>query len=315
MRYYAGVDLGGTNTKIGILDIDGNIFKSSIIKTFSDRGVDDTLNRIWETIRNLVQELDIDIKNLSGIGIGIPGPVKDQSIVKFFANFPWEKNINVKELMEKISGVETKLDNDVNIIAMGEAKYGAAKSSSSSVTIALGTGIGGGIYINGSLISGFSGAGGEIGHIKLEKDGKLCGCGQRGCFEAYASATGMIREAVSRLAVNKSNLLYKLIDKKIDKLEAKDIFDAAKQGDSFSLDIIDYETEYLAMGIGNILNILNPEVIVIGGGVALAGDILFNPLKEKLKKYVLPVALEDLKIVPGVLGNEAGIKGAVGLFA
>lgn len=315
MRYYAGVDLGGTNTKIGILDIDGNIFKSSIIKTFSDRGVDDTLNRIWETIRNLVQELDIDIKNLSGIGIGIPGPVKDQSIVKFFANFPWEKNINVKELMEKISGVETKLDNDVNIIAMGEAKYGAAKGSSSSVTIALGTGIGGGIYINGSLISGFSGAGGEIGHIKLEKDGKLCGCGQRGCFEAYASATGMIREAVSRLAVNKNNLLYELIDRKIDKLEAKDIFDAAKQGDSFSLDIIEYETEYLAMGIGNILNILNPEVIVIGGGVALAGDILFNPLKEKLKKYVLSVALEDLKIVPGVLGNEAGIKGAVGLFA
>ena len=315
MRYYAGVDLGGTNTKIGILDIDGNIFKSSIIKTFSDRDVDDTLNRIWETIKNLVQELDIDIKNLSGIGIGIPGPVKDQSIVKFFANFPWEKNINVKELMEKISGVETKLDNDVNIIAMGEAKYGAAKGSSSSVTIALGTGIGGGIYINGSLISGFSGAGGEIGHIKLEKDGKLCGCGQRGCFEAYASATGMIREAVSRLAVNKSNLLYELIDRKIDKLKAKDIFDAAKQGDSFSLDIIEYETEYLAMGIGNILNILNPEVIVIGGGVALAGDILFNPLKEKLKKHVLPVALEDLKIVPGVLGNEAGIKGAVRLFA
>lgn len=315
MRYYAGVDLGGTNTKIGILDIDGNIFKSSIIKTFSDRGVDDTLNRIWETIKNLVQELDIDIKNLSGIGIGIPGPVKDQSIVKFFANFPWEKNINVKELMEKISGVETKLDNDVNIIAMREAKYGAAKDSSSSVTIALGTGIGGGTYINGSLISGFSGAGGEIGHIKLEKDGKLCDCGQRGCFEAYASATGMIREAVSRLAVNKSNLLYELIDRKIDKLKAKDIFDAAKQGDSFSLDIIEYETEYLAMGIGNILNILNPEVIVIGGGVALAGDILFNPLKEKLKKHVLPVALEDLKIVPGVLGNEAGIKGAVRLFA
>lgn len=315
MRYYAGVDLGGTNTKIGILDIDGNIFKSSIIKTFSDRDVDDTLNRIWETIKNLVQELDIDIKNLSGIGIGIPGPVKDQSIVKFFANFPWEKNINVKELMEKISGVETKLDNDVNIIAMGEAKYGAAKDSSSSVTIALGTGIGGGTYINGSLISGFSGAGGEIGHIKLEKDGKLCDCGQRGCFEAYASATGMIREAVSRLAVNKSNLLYELIDRKIDKLKAKDIFDAAKQGDSFSLDIIEYETEYLAMGIGNILNILNPEVIVIGGGVALAGDILFNPLKEKLKKHVLPVALEDLKIVPGVLGNEAGIKGAVRLFA
>lgn len=314
MNYYAGVDLGGTNTKIGILNREGDILKSRIIKTLSAEGVDNTLERIWKTIQELAQELDINIKNIKGIGLGIPGPVLEQSIVAFFANFPWERNINIKEKLEKLTGIETKLDNDANIIALGEAKYGAAKGSKSSVTVALGTGIGGGIYIDGKLVSGAKGAGGEVGHMKIVKDGKLCGCGQRGCFEAYVSATGLIREAVSRLTVNKQNLLYKMIDGDLMRLEAKDIFDAAREGDAFSLDLVDYEAEYLALGIANILNIINPEVVVLGGGVALAGDILLNPMREKMVKYALPVTLEELKIVQGVLGNEAGIKGAVGLF-
>ena len=314
MNYYAGVDLGGTNTKIGILNREGDILKSRIIKTLSAEGVDNTLERIWKIIQELAQELDINIKNIKGIGLGIPGPVLEQSIVAFFANFPWERNINIKEKLEKLTGIETKLDNDANIIALGEAKYGAAKGSKSSVTVALGTGIGGGIYIDGKLVSGAKGAGGEVGHMKIVKDGKLCGCGQRGCFEAYVSATGLIREAVSRLTVNKQNLLYKMIDGDLMKLEAKDIFDAAREGDAFSLDLVDYEAEYLALGIANILNIINPEVVVLGGGVALAGDILLNPMREKMVKYALPVTLEELQIVQGVLGNEAGIKGAVGLF-
>ena len=282
MNYYAGVDLGGTNTKIGILNREGDILKSRIIKTLSAEGVDNTLERIWKTIQELAQELDINIKNIKGIGLGIPGPVLEQSIVAFFANFPWERNINIKEKLEKLTGIETKLDNDANIIALGEAKYGAAKGSKSSVTVALGTGIGGGIYIDGKLVSGAKGAGGEVGHMKIVKDGKLCGCGQRGCFEAYVSATGLIREAVSRLTVNKQNLLYKMIDGDLMKLEAKDIFDAAREGDAFSLDLVDYEAEYLALGIANILNIINPEVVVLGGGVALAGDILLNPMREKM---------------------------------
>lgn len=315
MDYYVGIDLGGTNTKIGLLNIEGDILKSSIIKTLSSEGVDKTMERIWSVIQELVKETDVNIENVKGIGMGIPGPVEDQSIVAFFANFPWGTNVNVKEKLEKITGIETKLDNDANIIALGEAKYGAAKGSKSSVTVALGTGIGGGIYVNGMLISGFKGAGGEIGHMKIVKDGRVCGCGQKGCFEAYASATGLIREAVSRLTVNKQNLLYTMIEGNIAGLEAKDIFAAAKEGDAFSLDLVDYEAEYLAMGIANILNIINPEAIVLGGGVALAGDILLDPLRKKLEKYALPVTLEDLKIVQGMLGNEAGIKGAVGLFS
>ncbi|MBM6874556.1 ROK family protein [Fusobacterium mortiferum] len=314
MNYYVGIDLGGTNTKIGILNIDGEIFKSTVIKTLSSEGAERTLTRIWEAAKGLAEELKVDVCDIKGIGIGIPGPVINQSVVAFFANFSWGEDVNIKSMMERISGVETRLDNDVNIIALGEAKYGAARGSRTSVTVALGTGVGGGIYIDGKLISGFMGAGGEIGHMKIVRDGKLCGCGQKGCFEAYASATGLIREAVSRLMVNKQNLLYTMIEGKLDVLEAKDIFDAAKEGDKFSLDLVDYEAEYLAMGIGNILNIINPERIVLGGGVAMAGDILMVPMKEKLKKYALPVALKNIDIVQGVLGNEAGIKGAVGLF-
>lgn len=314
MKYFTGVDIGGTNTKIGILNEKGDILKSIVIKTESIKGVDYTLNKIWETVKELSKNINISIDEIEGIGMGIPGPVINQSIVGFFANFPWEKNINLSEMMEKISGKKTKLDNDVNVIALGEAIYGAGKGFSKSLTVALGTGIGGGIIIDGKIISGATGAGGEIGHMKLEREGKLCGCGQKGCFEAYASATGIIREAISRLQVNKNNGLYRAIDGDLNKLEAKHIFDEAKTGDKFSLDLVDYISEYLAMGISNLLNILNPEIVILSGGVALAGDILLDKVKEKIPKYALDITFEKLKIKLGKLGNDSGIKGASALI-
>ena len=313
MEYFVGIDIGGTNSKIGILNSDGDILKSTSIKTESIEGVDYTLNKIWGTVLELSDELDISRDMIKGIGMGIPGPVIDQKKVGFFANFPWEKNINISEKMEEISGIKTRLDNDVNVIALGETLYGDGKVYSKSVTIALGTGVGGGIFIDGKLISGATGAGGEIGHMKLEKEGKVCGCGQKGCFEAYASATGVIREALSRLQINKNNELYRLIDGDLNKLEAKHVFDAAKKGDKFSLEIVDYVSEYLAMGIGNVLNIINPEVIILSGGVALAGDILLDKVKEKLPNYALGITIENLQIKLGQLGNDAGIKGASAL--
>ncbi len=313
MRYSVGVDIGGTNTKIGIINKNGELLVKKEIKTLSINGVEKTLTRIWETIEELLLSLNIDKKDLKGVGIGIPGPVTDKKIVSFFANFPWEKNLNLSQIFEKISGKVTRVENDVNVIALGETKFGAGKGAKISVTIALGTGIGGGIYINGEILSGINGAGGEIGHIKLVKDGKLCGCGQKGCFEAYASATGIERETISRLKVNKTNKLYQKLNGKIDKVEAKDVFDCAKDGDIFSLDIVDYEAEYLAMGIGNVLTLINPEKVILCGGVSLAGDILLNKVKEKLPKYTFAVALKNFEIVLGTLGNDAGIKGAAAL--
>lgn len=314
MKYYSGVDLGGTNTKIGLCNEEGKILHSSSIKTDSIHGVEDTLERIWLEIQKQLTEEKLTKEDLSGIGIGIPGPVKNQSIVGFFANFPWEKNMNLKEKMETLTGIRTLVDNDVNVITQGEAIFGAAKGHKSSITVALGTGIGGGIFVDGRLISGMTGAGGEIGHMKLVPDGKLCGCGQKGCFEAYASATGMIREALSRLYVNKLNALYEKFQGNYETLEAKDIFEAAAAGDVFSQEIVDYEAEYLAMGIGNLLNIINPEVVVLGGGIALAKEQILEPMKQKIRKYALEITLENLEIKTGVLGNEAGILGAAALF-
>lgn len=313
MEYFVGIDIGGTNSKIGILNAGGDILKSTSIKTESIEGVEFTLNKIWATVLELADELGITKDLIKGIGMGIPGPVIDQKKVGFFANFPWEKNINISEKMEEISGIKTRLDNDVNVIALGETLYGAGKGYSKSVTIALGTGVGGGIFVDGKLISGATGAGGEIGHMKLEKDGKLCGCGQKGCFETYASATGVIRETLSRLQINKNNEVYKFIGGDLNRLEAKHVFDAAKKGDEFSLDIVDYVSDYLAMGIGNVLNIINPEVVILSGGVALAGDILLDKVRVKLPKYALGITLENLQIKLGELGNDAGIKGASAL--
>lgn len=315
MKYIAGVDIGGTNTKIGIVSSEGRIVTKESIKTLSMEGVESTLKRIWASIKGLLEKNEINYEDLLGVGMGIPGPVREQEIVGFFANFPWEKNLNIAKLFRNISGKETKLENDVNVIALGEARHGAGRGAKTSVTIALGTGIGGGIYIDGKIISGFNGAGGEVGHMKLVKDGKLCGCGQKGCFEAYASATGIEREAISRLKVNKTNKLYQKLNGEIDKVEAKDVFDCAKEGDAFSLDIVDYEAEYLAMGIGNVLNLINPEKIILAGGVSLAGDILLDRVKEKLPKYAMSVAIENgFSIELGILGNDSGIYGASALI-
>lgn len=313
MHYYIGIDLGGTNTKIGVLDSQGNVIASGGIKTDANNMIK-TLEMIWEESKNLLKKSNLKEEVVKGVGIGIPGPVVNKSIVTFFSNFNWDRNVNLKREFEKISKIETIIENDVNVIAQGEAIFGAAKNKKSSITVAIGTGIGGGIIIDGNLVSGNTGVGGEIGHIKLEKNGKLCGCGQRGCFEAYASAKSLIKEAQNRLTLNKNNMLYDEINGNTSVLEAKHIFDCAKKGDKFSLDLVDYESDYLAMGIGSLLNIINPEILVISGGISLAGDILLDSVREKLKLYTMPPALEKCEIVLGKLGNEAGVKGAAALF-
>ena len=311
MNYYVGIDLGGTNTKIGVVDKEGNKIFTTTMKTESIDGHKESLDRISNILKENLKEYDIKLTDVGGVGIGVPGPVVKGRIVKFFANFPWPENLDLAAEFEERLGLKVKVDNDVNVITLGEMWKGAGKGHKNVLGIAVGTGIGGGIIIDGNLVSGKNGTAGEIGHSKVVKDGKLCGCGQKGCWEAYASATGLIREAQGRLIVNKKNKLYE--ETKGREVEAKDIFDAAKAGDEFSMDIVDYEVDYLALGISNLLNILDPEIIVMGGGVSLAGDFLLDKLRERLKKYALPSALEGLEIVEAELGNDAGILGAAHL--
>lgn len=308
MNYYVGIDLGGTNTKIGLLDEDGNILFSTIVKTESEQGLEKTVERLANILKIQVSNLNISFGDVAGVGLGVPGPVANGRIVKFWANFPWPVDVDLAAEFEKHLGVPVKVDNDVNVITLGEMWKGGGRGYKNVLGLAIGTGIGGGVVVNGKLVSGKNGAGGEVGHIKVERDGKLCGCGQEGCWEAYASATGLVREAKSRLTVNKNNLLYERT--KDREVEAKDIFDAAREGDEFSLNLVDYEAEFIALGIGNLLNVLDTDVVVVGGGIALAGNILFDKINEKLRKYAMLSTLEGLKIVPAELGNDAGIYGA-----
>lgn len=313
MSYFVGVDIGGTNVEMGILNELGEILIKKSIKTDSKKGAEDTFGRIWTAISSLITELGITKDDIKSIGMGIPGPVLNNSIVKIAANFSWGDNFPAKELMEKISGKPVKVGNDVKLIALGETLFGAGRGYKNSITIPIGTGIAAGIIINGAIVEGADGAAGEFGHVVVNKQGYKCGCGLTGCLETYCSATGIIREGKRRLAENKENALYKRINGNIDSLEARDIFDLAKAGDKFCTDIVDWFCEYMAEGVGMLLNILNPEIIIFSGGVARAGDILLDGVKKNLAKYALGMTMENLKFAFGELNEEAGIKGAAAL--
>lgn len=313
MSYFVGVDIGGTNVEMGILNELGEILIKKSIKTDSKKGAEDTFGRIWTAISSLIAELGITKDDIKSIGMGIPGPVLNNSIVKIAANFSWGDNFPAKELMEKISGKPVKVGNDVKLIALGETLFGAGRGYKNSITIPIGTGIAAGIIINGAIVEGADGAAGEFGHVVVNKQGYKCGCGLTGCLETYCSATGIIREGKRRLAENKDNALYRRINGSIDSLEARDIFDLAKAGDKFCMDIVDWFCEYMAEGIGMLLNILNPEIIIFSGGVARAGEILLDGVKKNLAKYALGMTMENLKFAFGELNEEAGIKGAAAL--
>ena len=313
MSYFVGVDIGGTNVEMGILNELGEILIKKSIKTDSKKGAEDTFGRIWTAINSLITELGITKDDIKSIGMGIPGPVLNNSVVKIAANFSWGDNFPAKELMEKISGKPVKVGNDVKLIALGETLFGAGRGYKNSITIPIGTGIAAGILINGAFVEGADGAAGEFGHVVVNKQGYKCGCGLTGCLETYCSATGIIREGKRRLAENKDNALYRRINGSIDSLEARDIFDLAKAGDKFCMDIVDWFCEYMAEGIGMLLNILNPEIIIFSGGVARAGEILLDGVKKNLAKYALGMTMENLKFAFGELNEEAGIKGAAAL--
>ena len=308
MKYYGGIDLGGTNSKIGLLDEKGNIIFTVYAKTESSYGYEAIVKKLIDILKVEMKNRDIEFENLISLGVGVPGPVVNKSTVLMWANFPWPKDLNLAEAFSKELGKPVFIDNDVNVITLGELWVGAAKGYKNVLGMAVGTGIGAGVVVNGEVVSGKNGAGGEIGHITLEKNGKLCGCGKRGCFEAYASSTGITRLAIDRLTVNKSNMLYEVT--KDRKPETIDVFECAKQGDEFSLAIVDETCERLAQGISQALTILDSDVVVIGGGVALAGDFLIDKIKKYIPEFLIPSIAKNIEIKVAKLGNDAGIYGA-----
>ena len=308
MNYFVGIDIGGTNVEIGILNAQGDILGKESIK-----GAEDTFNRIWNKTKELAEKLKIKVEDIEAIGLGIPGPVVNNSVVKIAANFSWNNDFPAKDLMEKVTGKPVKVGNDVKVIALGETLFGAGKGYKNSITIPIGTGIAAGIIIDGKILEGAGGAAGEFGHVVVNKEGYKCGCGLTGCLETYCSATGIVREGRRRLELDKNNALYEVIGGDLEKLEAKHIFDLAKKGDKFSSEIVDFFCEKLAEGVGMLLNIINPEIIIFTGGVARAGEIITDGVKKYLPKYALGMTMENLIFTFGKLEEEAGIKGAAAL--
>ena len=308
-KYAFGVDVGGTTVKLGLFDADGNVLDKWEIPTVKDNEGVNILPDVAQSILAKMKEKSISEEELAGIGIGVPGAVDDQgTLVGGAVNIGW-KSFNIPQQLNAYINVPVKAANDANVAAFGEMWKGGGKGCSNMVAVTLGTGVGGGIIVNGAIITGSTGAAGEIGHIHIEdNETEECGCKNKGCLEQYASATGIVRLARRRLAEDEKPSTLRECQ-----LSAKAVFDAVKAGDQVAIEIAERFGRYLGKGLAMVGNVVNPEVFVIGGGVSKAGEILLGFVEPELQKYAFPPC-RGVKLALAELGNDAGIYGAAGLI-
>ncbi len=311
--YYIGVDLGGTNIAVGITDENGNILVKGKVPTGKERHSDEIIADMGALCASLVKEAGLTFDDIAYAGVAAPGSVDPANGEIKYAN-----NINMfhyplaKKLMEHIPVKKVYLENDANAAALAEAKAGAGKGYHDVIMITLGTGVGGGIVIGGKLYSGFNYAGAELGHVVIEYNGRPCTCGRKGCWEAYSSATALIEMTKEKMAETRDTVMWEMCENGAKKVSGRTAFKAAKQGDKAGLEVVEKYIDYLASGITNMVNIFQPEVLCIGGGVCGEGDYLLEPLKKIVDRDQYGTAAHDdktqLKIAE--LGNDAGIIGA-----
>ena len=305
-----GIDVGGTNVKIALVDSDGKIGYSNTIPTRAEMGYEYTINNMKQAIRDLMTETKLSAKDIEGIGFGLPGQADFKSgIVRLITNIPGWVEIPLAKMIEDEFHIPIRIDNDVRCAALGELNFGAGKGCENLICITVGTGIGSGLIINGKLVRGASNAAGEIGHIKLQMhDGPICGCGDTGCLEAFASGPSIVAMAEEYILGGKSTKYREMANG--GAITPFIVAEAAKAGDPVARRIFTRMGEYIGIGMASVVNLLNPERIIVGGGVADAGDILLNPLKETIKKRAMKIAGETVQVVPAQLGNTAGVIGA-----
>ncbi len=305
-----GIDVGGTNVKIALVNDEGKILYSNSVPTRAEMGYEYTVNNIKQAIYDLLKETKLEPKDIQGIGFGFPGQVDYKAgIVRNAPNIPGWVEIPIAKIFEDEFHIPTRVDNDVRCAALGELNYGAGKGCENLICITVGTGIGSGLVVNGKLVRGASNAAGEIGHIKLQMNGgPICGCGDTGCLEAFASGPAIVALAEDYIKGGKSTKYRELANGA--PITPYIVCEAAKAGDPVAQRIFTIIGEYIGIGMASVVNLLNPEKIIIGGGVADAGEYLLNPLSETLKKRAMKIAGETVKIVHAELGNTAGVIGA-----
>lgn len=306
-KYCFGIDIGGTTVKMGLFETDGTLLDKWEIVTRTENGGEAVLPDIADSIKSKLDEKEIAKEQIVGLGVGVPAPVSNDGIVKGTANLGWGYK-EVKRELQELTDITVKVGNDANVAALGEMWKGGGQGYDNQVMVTLGTGVGGGIIIDGRILTGAKGAGGEIGHICVnDEETECCGCGRKGCLEQYASATGIVRLAKKRLEGNTDETVLN-----IENVSAKDVWDAVKAGDKVAIEVAEQFGAYLGYAMSDMAAILDMDLYVIGGGVSKAGDILI----QYIQKYYLEKALwgnKDVKFTLAQLGNDAGIYGAAKL--
>lgn len=313
MKEYAfGIDLGGTTAKVGLFTTSGSLVEKWEVPTDTSNKGENILRNLAAAIRGKMEQKGLTDAQIEGVGIGVPGPVQESSVVPIVcANLGgWGQRDVAADLSGLLGGLPVKVGNDANVAALGEVWMGTAKGCRSAVMVTLGTGVGGGVIVNGKVIDGAHGAGGEIGHITVNRsETAVCGCGKRGCLEQYSSATGVVR------------CMNKLLEENPDEpcvlrgtsFAAKDVFDAARSGDKLAQREVDEMADTLGLALSSIAETADPEMFLLGGGVSRAGDILLNAVEKHFKEYAFS-SCRATPIKQASLGNDAGIYGAVRLI-
>lgn len=310
MKYFIGIDLGGTNIKAGVVNENYEIISKATCKTNLPRPAEDICADMAKVSLEAVEKAGLTVDDIECIGIGTPGIANSADGVIEYSNNLGFDNVPVVELMRKHIDKPVYVENDANAAAYGEFVAGAAKGANNAVAITLGTGVGGGIIVNGKIYSGSNFAGAEIGHMVIEVDGPQCTCGRKGCFEVFSSATGLIRMTKEAMEADKKSLMWEM-SKEDDHISARLAFNAMRAGDKSATEVVNKYIKYLAAGITNTINIFQPDILCIGGGVCNEGDPLLVPMKELVAKEVYTRASKkNTQIVIASLGNDAGIIGA-----
>lgn len=305
---YIGVDLGGTNIAIGIVSGNGHILAQGSTPTLKERPIEEIVADMAKLINKLCDDYGITLDEITGVGIGSPGTIDYNKGEVVYSNNLRMQHYPMAEALSKLINKPVKIDNDANCAAMGEYKVNG-EGAKDFVLITLGTGVGGGIIANGKMVRGFNGAGGEAGHITLVAGGEPCSCGRRGCWEAYASVTALIKQTKKAMEENPDSLMNE-IAKRDGKVSGRTAFEAAKAGDKAGQTVVDNYRFYIAEGLISMINIFQPKIIAIGGGISREGEYLLGPIRDYVLENNYNKLLEMPKIVTAKLMNDAGIVGA-----
>jgi len=312
MNIFVGCDLGGTNIKAGLVNVrDGKILISDSTPTLSRKGPESVMKRMAELISGLIKQSKVSKAEIGGLGISAPGMIDlETSTTQFLPNLygEWRK-VPVGETLSGYLDIDVTMLNDVRAITFGEWAFGAGKNVDSMACFAIGTGVGGGLVVNNQLVLGIGGTAGELGHQTVDLNGPLCGCGNRGCIEVYASGPAIAAEAARGVRQGWSTKIAELIDNDLNKLTPKIVAEAAEMGDAFAQEVWERAGTYLGVGVANILTCVGVKKVVIGGGVGLAGDLLLNPIRRVVSERVFLMPLDQVDIVQAELGTNGGIVG------